>query len=364
LVKFTAEARSENYETGAAVGWLAAWRTTALCAIGGLLLISGVMIAQPQLIKTYFHFFILAWILAVTSISKMSLEAAFRGLKSFYPPALWAIIIAPIQAIVVIAGAFAGYRIAFYLSVMAAGGALNAIALTIHYRYRHRDLNLSTPAAIERVRDAFRYARPLMARGVIWFFFLKVNILIVAYFHSDAETGYIAFADRFLLLPLLVIAAFVNAVAPRIAECTKRGDRESIQNYANNSYSALFLLMLPFVFIFVVVGPFIEHFLPNYAPAIILIRVMAPFLILKAWGGMAMSGLIIPGGYARQALIIGAVGAVANLLINFALVPVFASYGSVVGMIIVHTASAFAAIAVAHRLMKVEFRLALPGSRN
>lgn len=366
MVKFTAEARTRSARLGAEVGWRGAWLSAAAALAGGAAIFAGVEFFSVRPKSATGIVMILAWILTAAWILKVSLEAAFRGLKDFAPPAMWALATAPAMAMALIAAAWSGGRLAAYMAIMAAGVGVNAAGLAAHYHARHRRVkdgggelfpggNFSGELRA-LIRAMIRYSTPLMMRGAIWFFFLKVNILIVAIYQSDVETGYITMADRFLMLALLMVGTYVNTIAPRMAEHAATGDRAGMQRYMSRSYTALTLGMIPFAMMFALAGPALARWLPDYEPVGLLLLVMAPFLIIKAWGGLAMSGALIPGGEARLALGIGIFGSAANLAFNAALVPMLGAYGSVLGMIASHSLVSAVVIYYVKRRMGLEFR--------
>lgn len=366
IVKFTAEGAARHRRFGAEAGWRGAWLATAGALGGAVAIFTGAALYGGKAGDVPALTLILTGLFGVLWILKISLEAAFRGLKDFGPAAALSIVLTPVYSAVLLAAVWAGWRLQGYMAIMTIGALANAAALAAHYHARHRrgeragnfDPSFSDVSRELRahIRAMALYSVPLMLRGAVWFFFLKANILIVAAFHGGAETGYVTLADRFLMLPLLLVGAYVNTVAPRMAEAHALGAHDRMQQYMNKSNTALTAAMAVFGLLFVVLAPALRRWMPDYAAVGPMLFVMAPFLAIKAWGGLAMSGLLIPGGQARLALAIGVFGAALNLLMNLWFVPELGAYGSVLGMIVAHTIVTGVVVYFAKRRMGIAFR--------
>lgn len=300
--------------------------------------------------------------LAVVTVAKVVVENGLRGLRDYTRAAILGTVIAPIQAIVCVSAIVLGHGLAVYLFLLVLFIGGNAILLFLWFLRRHWKASLLTvaPSLGGQMKEMAAYGGPLLFRGLIVFFYFRVNLLIIQG-QSPAETGFYTFAERFMLIPLLLVGAFIGALGPRISRFVSEGNREALEGLLAKTYSALLLLLLPFAGLFLLSPWILGPIFPDYRPAMTLIQLFAPLILVDAISFIAVGGLLIFSGRAPVGILFDAIGAVANVALVLLLVRAHGAAGAVVGTLAVHAVYAVAVVIVAHRLTGVRFRLALPG---
>lgn len=175
---------------------------------------------------------------------------------------------------------------------------------------------------IERplVRDLLAFGAPIMIQGQIWLLFLTVDNLIVAGLLGVRDLGYYALAvsvtSYILLLPKSIAAAIFPRMTERFAQTEDAG---AISAYATDVQRLLAYVLVPALVgaAFFGVPVLIRHALPEFAPAIPAVHVLAAGTAFLALTNMPIKVLIAAGHRWRLAsLALGclAFNAVANLV--------------------------------------------------
>lgn len=300
--------------------------------------------------------------LAVVSVSKIVVENGLRGLRDYTRAALLGTIIAPLQAIVCVSAIVMGHGLAVYLTLLAFFIGGNALLLFLWFLRRHWRASLLTmpPRLGGQMKEMALYGAPLLFRGLIVFFYFRVNLLIVQGLRPE-ETGFYTFAERFMLIPLLLVGAFLGALGPRISRLVSEGNLAGLEALMAKTHTTLVLLLLPIVVLFLLSPWILTPIFPAYEPAMVLIQLFAPLILVDAVSFMAVGGLLIFSGRAPVGIFFDFLGALANVAIVYLLVRTYGATGAVLGSLGVHALYAVAVVVVAHRLIGIRFRLAGPG---
>jgi len=359
LTKFVPEYRMQSEDLGRrASGW-ATIASIVVCFAVGVLLAAAMCMFKPDLWKSNPAHLIWGFWAAVFLAAKTTVESTLRALKNFSMPAKWSAVWAPIQSAALIGAAFAGWHIRELLMILAVTYAANFLFLAGDYYIRYlrevREFWASIPRA--QIARILRYSLVLMLKGFVFFFYLRVNIMVVKNYCPGEEAGYWGLADRFLLVPILLMGSFGSVTAPRIAERNSVGDREGIQSLVAKTTGTLMLSMIPFMAIFIWCAPLIRIFFPAYMPAVPVIQIFSLMLFVKAYAQLCSGALLIPGGYAKLATVITLVGSAVNLGILLMLVPRWGMMGAAVGTTLVHVASGLISIYYAHKLYEIRFSM-------
>lgn len=304
---------------------------------------------------------LLGAILGVATVGKLVVEMGLKGLRDYSKAAILGTIIAPLQAIVCVGALAMGYGLGTYLMLLSIFLGANAVALLGWFLARHwRAELLRPPAAITgQLREMAVYGIPLLFRGVVVFFFFRVNLLIIEAV-SPGETGFYTFAERFMLIPLLMVGAIMGTLCPRISQLHSAGNTEALGRLMARTYTTLLLLLAPFVLFFVVSPIVLTPIFSDYAAAMPLIQLFAPLVVVDALGFLAVGGLMIFTGRARVAIVFDLVAAVANTAIVWWLATNHGAAGAIMGCLVVHGVYTLVTIPVAYRLAGIRFRLAGP----
>lgn len=360
LVKSVAEMAGRDRAKAFGIGWWGAGVATAVVASMGLAGVAGFAALRPEYAREHWLLIALTYIYGVLQFARQFVEAALRGLKRFSAtfPAVAGVAVA--QAAVSLVSAYYGMGVAEYLGLLAyfTGFQLVLLALACVRESRLDGVTFARgPELRGPLKELVRYSRPLVLRGMISFFYMKVNIYVVDGYTNKFEAGQYAAADRFLMIPQLVIGAFLATLAPRIAEKVSSGDREGLSYLMSRAYGAMLTLVAPFVILFLLAEYPIRWFFPAYLPAAALLRIFAASIIVTGFSTLCSGGLLVFGGRANVTTVVAAFGAILNVTTAYFFVRWWGAYGSALSILVVSWVVGLTEICLAHYFFKLPFRI-------
>jgi len=176
-----------------------------------------------------------------------------------------------------------------------------------------------------RIPELLSFGFPLLLQGQLWMLFMSIDNMIVAGFISVRDLGYYALAVSVTNYVLHMPRTLSATLFPRMTEeFIKSGQIESIRRYATETQRVLAYALVP-VFLggaYFLVPVLIRHALPEFAPAIPIVRIMVAASFLIALVAMPTKVLTTAGyRWGITALTVGCL--VVNAAANFLAVAVF-----------------------------------------
>lgn len=356
-MRAVAEEATRQIEAAARVGWRCVGGALGLSLALSLLLVLGVFLWRLELLTDWWPEIAAAVFVAVSRLGKYAIEAAFRGLRNFAIPALWACLLAPLQAAALIVLAMKGYGPFWYLMVMGGFQTLNMGLLALSYARQY--FRAPAEPAQATLASVFAYAVPLLPRGALGYFHFKVNTVILAAFFGEAAAGHFGLAERVLLVPLLLYGVIVNAVSPRVAALKATGDEEGLRAMTHRTYGLVLAVSFPLAAAFLLNGLVIRPLFPQYTDATEMVQWLGWCLPLLGLSYVATGAILVQGGHPKAALWVS----LATGVVNVAAVWLGARFGgpvlAVAGGSLAQIAASIAGIIVTHRLLNLPFRLRL-----
>ena len=176
-----------------------------------------------------------------------------------------------------------------------------------------------------RIPELISFGFPLMLQAQLWLLFLSIDNLIVAGFISIRDLGYYALAVSVTNYVLHLPRSISATLFPRMTEeFTKTGEIGSIRHYATDTQRLLAYALVP-VFLggaFFMVPVLIRHALPEFAPAIPIVRIMVGASFLIALINMPQK-VLTTAGYRWSQSILAVICLVVNATANYLAVAVF-----------------------------------------
>jgi O-antigen/teichoic acid export membrane protein len=185
------------------------------------------------------------------------------------------------------------------------------------------------------LRELISYGAPILIAGQLFLIFMSIDNLLVASILDIRSLGYYALAVSVTTYVLHLPRSIGSVLAPRMAETYGRtGDELSLRGYAEDVQRLLGHVMVPLFLAaaFFGVPVLIRHALPEFTPAIPVVRIMAAGSFFIALNNMPVKTMITTG---RRAALIGAI--IPCLVLNVA--------GNYVAMAVLNTGIEGAAVA-------------------
>lgn len=150
-----------------------------------------------------------------------------------------------------------------------------------------------------------------------------------------SEVGYYEGAAKILNIPAGVITALGTVMLPRMSNLAARGKIKESGQYIYNSM--IFAMFLASGMMFGIAG-IAEDFVPiflgeEYESCVLLIRVMAPTVPFVSWANVIRTQYLIPNHEDKSYIISVVLGAIANLAVNFSLIPSLGALGAIIGTV-------------------------------
>lgn len=175
-----------------------------------------------------------------------------------------------------------------------------------------------------RVGELMSYGFPIMLQGQIWLLFMSIDNLIVAGFISVKDLGYYALAVSVTGYVLHLPRSIGAALFPRMTETFAQSqDIKSIRHYAVDTQRILAYMLVP-LFLgasFFLLPVLIRHGLPDFTPAIPVVRIMVAGSFLVALMNMPTK-MLTTAGYRWGVTALGFLCLVINGVANYVAVAV------------------------------------------
>ncbi len=165
-----------------------------------------------------------------------------------------------------------GFSIAKYLAV--------AIGLILAWR---KDLNLLARPSREGVHllEQVKFAAPTYITVLLWAVFTQVGVIIIRGMGLPVvEIGYFRGVFNIVMLGGFLAMILHVVVYPYVSELESRQDQEALQSFCSLITRFLILLAIPASAGFLLVSrPTLEALLPDYLPALTLLRILSLMLV-------------------------------------------------------------------------------------
>lgn len=150
------------------------------------------------------------------------------------------------------------------------------------------------------------------------------------------EVGYYENAEKIINIPMAFLTALGTVMLPRITTLLANKEEEKINEYINKSMEFMMFLSIPLVFGLIAVG---KSFAPlffgqEFEKTGDIIEILSITIFFISWANVIRTQYLIPKEKDRTYIVSVFLGAIVNLIINFMLIPSYASIGAAIGTVI------------------------------
>ena len=248
-----------------------------------------------------------------------------------------------------VVGAFAGY-VAGLLVAAVFGGF-------VAYTKFYTDFEAAAEPAADLSRRILEYSVPLTATRSANVLDKKVDTLLVGAFTGMAGAGFYTVAKQVSNFASMPAASFGFTLSPALGEQANRQNGERAARLYEQSLSYVLLAYIPAaVGLVLVAEPMVRYvFGTDYLGAVPVVQVFAGFVLVNAVNKITTDALDYLGR-ARARAVVKGVTAVANLLLNLLLIPIYGATGAAVATVVTYTAYTLANIYVIHSELGVHLQ--------
>ena len=356
-VRFISESHDVDSAYSAALGWFLFLITLSIAAgLSALALVGAGLWAETD--ASQIVLFVLTAAAGLSRVAKSSIETVFRARRDFDNPAMAGICSVIPMAITLFVAAALGGRVASYLAILAMFQTANALWLAWVYMSNMSQNGISAvfDGMKHTARGFISYSWPLMARGVVTFGYLKVNLWLIAWLVGTADAGQYRLADQFLTIPALLMSAALASFAPRISVAQKSDDPNQLLRLSARMYGVMILLSIPFAVGAVFNGIILIPLFPKFA---IASQILKWFSIVLLGQGVFFGGsiLMVQGGFPVITFLFTLVASIANITFIYFGARSSGLWGTIEAMICVQIVTGVVGVWLAHALLKLPFRV-------
>lgn len=168
---------------------------------------------------------------------------------------------------------------------------------------------------------------PIGIVAMLTVIFSTTDTLLLGFFRNPEEVGYYSAAQKPLQLLALLPTLAVTALLPIFSRLTQTAG--GLKNIFNRTFSVALLIIIPITTLVIAFSTPIIRILfgPHYLPSAPLLQITA-ISVLASTVSIFIINALISYGKQKQTIIFAAVGASANILLSFLLIPRWGMYGA------------------------------------
>lgn len=180
------------------------------------------------------------------------------------------------------------------------------------------------------LRDHMRYMLSLFMAGFSIMIYLLIDKIMLGFFSTPSAVGYYEQGQKIVNVAVNLVSAFCTVLLPKSSFLIAGGNENAARRLVNQSIVIINFIILPVCTIFFAVSSdFIPWFLGDaFQDSVIIAQVLAPIIYIKAIGIMFGAVYFIPKAMNREYTFPLVIGAIVNVGLNLALIPVFGATGS------------------------------------
>jgi O-antigen/teichoic acid export membrane protein len=169
--------------------------------------------------------------------------------------------------------------------------------------------------------------------------FLYFDSFILGVLSGTKSVGLYMTAIKLVKIPVMVIAAFINALVPQISYAVKEKDFDAVNKLIGRSFNYVVFLSIPLMMGIFLSADFIIYIFAgkNYTESVLPLRIMCPAIFPLALTNIFVWQVLTPFSRERYFMITVIAGMVASLSINFVLIPLIAQNGTAISTLVTET---------------------------
>ncbi|MGH8908924.1 MAG: flippase [Egibacteraceae bacterium] len=306
---------------------------TVLLVIGLQGVIAGRLIEDRQAVTLLVILIALAPLQALDSLA-VGMFAVFARPGAIF---LRRYVLAPglrlvVVVLLILGDSGAAFLAAGYVAAGAVGVAIYGVILIHAMRAR----GLLTPANVRAIqlpaREIFAFTLPLLTSDLVYVVMHVCDAVMLGYFRGTAEVAAFRAVQPTAKLNQLVMSSFAFLFLPLAARMFARHDRRGIDTLYWQTAIWLAVLSFPlFLLTFSLAQPLaLLLYGPRYAESGVYLALLSFGTYIQAASGF--NGLTLKVvGRLRFIVVINLIAAIANVLVNLALIPRFGALGAAIG---------------------------------
>jgi len=235
------------------------------------------------------------------------------------------------------------------------------LALLVAYLFiKHRLPSILTKKKFDSrqnktaISALFSYSWPLIFYSIIFSILYWVDSFSIGFLKSVVDVGIYSAAVPIAAFFAITSDVFMQLFFPMITREFSKGKSKVIKELSKQVSKWIFIINLPlFMILFLFPGVFINFFFgPTYIAAETALRILSIGMLLYSLSAVSMN-LLSMLGKSKIIMITILVSALANLILNFTLIPFYGINGAAISTAICYSALAITFILLARKYLSI-----------
>ncbi|MCI6465361.1 MAG: oligosaccharide flippase family protein [Faecalicatena sp.] len=268
----------------------------------------------------------------------------YYGLERFKNTAIRSIVIRFLSLILIFLLVKNKSDVDIYITILAILELVNQIALWFHlFKYVH-----FVPVTLKEICSHIKRCTLLFFPILLFNIYSLMDKLMLGQFSSMIETGYYSYALKIVEIPFHFITAIGVVMLPRMTNLIANKQYEKSMFYIERTlrYNSLVGSAMAFGLIAVSNDLAIQFLGTEYKACSILICIMAPMILVRAWANVIRTQYLMPNLMDIPYVMSLVLGVIINLILNALLIKSYGAAGAAFATLITESTVAFVQILV------------------
>jgi len=181
-------------------------------------------------------------------------------------------------------------------------------------------------------------AWPLALSTILGAFMLNTDVIMLGWWKTAEQIGYYSIGQRIIGVLYVLPSLLVAAIFPLLSRLAKQNDEQREKNLNEKTMTLIFLVAMPLIIGGIVLSQPIIRFIfgSAYLPATLSFQILIASL-LWIFPGVFLSNIILAHNQQKKVVVYLAASALANILFNFFLIPIWGIVGASVSTFVAQT---------------------------
>ena len=163
--------------------------------------------------------------------------------------------------------------------------------------------------------------------------YTHLDTVMLGFMKTDADVGYYNAAVKIKTILVSIVTSLGTVLLPRASYYVEHGLKDEFYRITKKAINFVFLIAMPMMLYFILFAKEGIFFLSgnNYGGAIVPMQIIMPTLFFIGLTNIMGMQILVPLGEEKIVLYSEIAGAVIDLMINYILIPKYASAGAAIG---------------------------------
>lgn len=160
--------------------------------------------------------------------------------------------------------------------------------------------------------------------------YTSLDTTMLGFISGDTQVGYYNAAIKIKNILVSLVTALGTVLLPRLSYYITNGMQNKFNNLIKKSFNFVFLISVPLTFYCILMASDCINFLAGngYSGSIVPMQLITPTIIFIGLTNIIGIQILVPLGFEKKTVISTIIGAVVNLILNYILIPLYASSGA------------------------------------